>query len=220
MSDIRIASNFPRHPKAKRLRSILGGDGIDSLISLWCWASEFRPKGNLDGLSASEIEDAAEWRGAQNAFVVAIRDCGFLDGELGAKCYLHDWREHNSYAYFSRERSKIARRGAEARWKKHNENKLEMQNALQGAMQTAIAPAPAPTPAPSPSTKDQVPCDRPKKPVRFTPPTLEEVSVYCRDRGNAVDPIKFHAHYTANGWRVGKTAMKDWRASVVTWERS
>ena len=26
-------------------------------------------------------------------------------------------------------------------------------------------------------------------------------------------------YYTANGWKVGKNAMKDWRAAVRTWER-
>ena len=57
------------------------------------------------------------------------------------------------------------------------------------------------------------------KPVRFTPPTLDDVSQYCQSRNNTVDPVKFHAHYTANGWRVGRTGMKDWRAAIVTWER-
>jgi hypothetical protein len=60
---------------------------------------------------------------------------------------------------------------------------------------------------------------RPKGNGRFTPPTLEEVSEYCKARGNRIDPIKYHAHYTANGWRVGKNPMKDWKAAVVTWER-
>jgi len=54
---------------------------------------------------------------------------------------------------------------------------------------------------------------------RFTPPTLEEVQGYCEARGNRVDPVKFHAHYTANGWKVGKNPMKNWKAAVVTWER-
>ncbi|MBE0568917.1 MAG: hypothetical protein IH577_04500 [Deltaproteobacteria bacterium] len=54
---------------------------------------------------------------------------------------------------------------------------------------------------------------------RFTPPTLNDVSEYCKARGNSIDPIRWHAHYTANGWRVGKNKMQDWKAAVVTWER-
>ena len=62
--------------------------------------------------------------------------------------------------------------------------------------------------------------NRPKRNGRFAIPTLEEVSEYCKARGNNVDPVKYHAHYTANGWRVGKNPMKNWKAAVVTWERS
>lgn len=57
-----------------------------------------------------------------------------------------------------------------------------------------------------------------KPPKRFTPPTLEEVKAYCTERNNAVDPQHFIDYYTANGWKVGKNAMKDWKAAVRTWE--
>jgi uncharacterized protein YdaU (DUF1376 family) len=51
-------------------------------------------------------------------------------------------------------------------------------------------------------------------------PSIEEVRAYCKERGNSVDPAQFMDHYTANGWKIGKSAMKDWRASVRTWERN
>ena len=53
---------------------------------------------------------------------------------------------------------------------------------------------------------------------RFTPPTPDQVKEYCRERGNKVDPEKFFAYYAANGWKVGKNAMKDWKAAVRYWE--
>ena len=56
--------------------------------------------------------------------------------------------------------------------------------------------------------------------VRFTPPTLDEVKEYCRERGNGVDAEKFCAYYGANGWRVGKNPMKDWKAAVRSWEKN
>lgn len=58
------------------------------------------------------------------------------------------------------------------------------------------------------------------RPAAFKPPTLEEVKAYCLERKNAVDPEKWMNHYTANGWMVGRTKMKDWRAAVRTWEGS
>lgn len=51
-------------------------------------------------------------------------------------------------------------------------------------------------------------------------PTLEEVTVYCRERENQVDPQKWIDHYSANGWKVGRNPMKDWKAAVRTWERN
>jgi hypothetical protein len=51
-------------------------------------------------------------------------------------------------------------------------------------------------------------------------PTIEEVTQYCQERHNAVDPQKWFDHYSANGWKVGRNPMKDWRAAVRTWERN
>ena len=54
---------------------------------------------------------------------------------------------------------------------------------------------------------------------RFTPPTLEEVAAYCQERGNNVNPEHFISYYESNGWKVGRNAMKDWKAAVRTWEQ-
>ena len=67
-------------------------------------------------------------------------------------------------------------------------------------------PAAAPTPPDAP----------PKK--QFVKPTLEEVRAYCIERGKGVDAEKWYNHYTANGWKVGRNPMKDWKAAVRTWE--
>ncbi len=51
-----------------------------------------------------------------------------------------------------------------------------------------------------------------------TIPSLSEVESYCRERRNQVNPQRFMDFYTANGWRVGKNPMKDWKAAVRSWE--
>lgn len=56
--------------------------------------------------------------------------------------------------------------------------------------------------------------------VHFIKPTIEEVAAYCRERRNTVNPVEWMSHYEANGWKVGRNAMKDWRAAVRTWEAS
>ena len=63
--------------------------------------------------------------------------------------------------------------------------------------------------------------EKPKgKAKRFTKPTLEDVQAYCNERQNNVDAEHFYDYYEANGWKVGKNSMKDWKASVRTWERN
>lgn len=53
---------------------------------------------------------------------------------------------------------------------------------------------------------------------KFEKPSVEEVAAYCRERGNCVDAQAFVDFYESKGWKVGSTAMKDWRAAVRTWE--
>jgi hypothetical protein len=53
---------------------------------------------------------------------------------------------------------------------------------------------------------------------KFIKPTIQEIKDYCFERKNNVDANKFFNHYEANGWKVGKNAMKDWKACVRTWE--
>lgn len=53
----------------------------------------------------------------------------------------------------------------------------------------------------------------------FTPPTLQEVQEYIREKGYSVDAERFIDFYAYKGWMIGKNKMKDWRAAVRTWER-
>jgi transcription elongation factor len=57
-----------------------------------------------------------------------------------------------------------------------------------------------------------------KRAAPFEPPTLQQVADFCRKRKNSVNPEKWMAHYQSNGWKVGRNAMKDWKAAIVTWE--
>lgn len=56
-------------------------------------------------------------------------------------------------------------------------------------------------------------------PMRFAPPTLEEVREFIADNGyTLVNAEAFYNHYEAIGWKVGKNAMKDWHAAVRGWQ--
>ena len=74
-----------------------------------------------------------------------------------------------------------------------------------------------------PNTKD-IRGDKPPTPTkrtRFTPPTVEEVEDYCRERDNGIDAEHFIDYYEARGWELSKgRKVKDWKACVRTWERN
>lgn len=59
-----------------------------------------------------------------------------------------------------------------------------------------------------------------EKKEKFVKPTIEDVEQYCKERDNGINAIKWYDYYEANGWRVGKNPMKDWKAAVRTWEHN
>jgi hypothetical protein len=63
------------------------------------------------------------------------------------------------------------------------------------------------------------PAGEKKRVEKFVPPTLDEVIAYCNERNNNVNPETFISFYESKGWMVGKNKMKDWKASVRTWEQ-
>lgn len=79
----------------------------------------------------------------------------------------------------------------------------------------------------SPPRSDQIRSDQIKgeeksksvRAPRFTPPTLEAITEYCRERGKGVEPQRWMDHYESNGWKVGRNSMKDWKAAVRNWEK-
>ncbi len=53
---------------------------------------------------------------------------------------------------------------------------------------------------------------------KFVKPTLEEIAAYCNERGNKISVQHFFDYYEANGWKIGRNPMKDWKACIRTWE--
>lgn len=60
-----------------------------------------------------------------------------------------------------------------------------------------------------------------QKNKRFTPPTLEEVTEYCRERNNSIDPAYFIDYHVARNWVLSNgKKMQDWKATIRTWEKN
>lgn len=62
--------------------------------------------------------------------------------------------------------------------------------------------------------------EKEEKRKRFTPPSVDEVREYCKERKNGIDPEAFVDYYEARGWKYGQgKPVVDWKAAVRTWEK-
>jgi hypothetical protein len=59
-----------------------------------------------------------------------------------------------------------------------------------------------------------------KRALTFFKPTIDDVKLYCLERDNKLDADRFCDYYESNGWKVGNSPMKDWKAAIRTWERT
>ena len=55
--------------------------------------------------------------------------------------------------------------------------------------------------------------------LAFLKPTIEEIEYYCIGRYSPIDAELFYNYYESIGWIVGKSPMKDWKATIRTWEK-
>ena len=65
-------------------------------------------------------------------------------------------------------------------------------------------------------------CEKEKEPAkRFKAPTIEQAKEYFANQGYMESEAeRFVDHFTANGWKVGKSPMKDWKAAARNWMRN
>ena len=70
-------------------------------------------------------------------------------------------------------------------------------------------------------TFDEMPPKEDKPPrTRFVPPDESSLIAYFREQGSdKAEAEAFRDHYEANGWKVGKNSMKDWKAAARGWIR-
>lgn len=108
MLDARISVGLPSHPKTKKLIRRIGEAGAWRLVCLFLWVAQSRPDGDLSGMTGEDIELAADWQGDEGAFVTALIEVGFVDGQEGSYA-IHDWAEHNPWAAGADARSEKAK---------------------------------------------------------------------------------------------------------------
>lgn len=58
-----------------------------------------------------------------------------------------------------------------------------------------------------------------KSAKRFFAPTINEIQDFIDKEGLKMDASAFFDYYEANGWKVGRASMKDWKAAARNWNR-
>lgn len=106
-------------------------------------------------------------------------------------------------------------------WKEYQESEQPFEQRVNNKRTTSEQPV---------NTKQELKNERMKecKPInRFTVPAQVDIEKYIFQNHTEFDQVKvtsvagaFFDYYTANGWKVGKSTMKDWQAALRNWLRN
>lgn len=201
---IKIEKVTIRKPEILRLGEILGitpEQAFGLCFHFWAWCDDHLTDGNARSVTEVTLDTLVN----RSGFSKALLDVGWLKARNGS-LVVPNFDRHLSQT--AKNRSLTSQRVANHKKRKGNapivSDALPREEKRREEINTH----------PPESTPSDVGAHR------FVPPTLAEVLAYCRERKNKVDADKFVNFYASKGWMVGKNKMKDWRASVHTWEKS
>ena len=205
MAWIKSYQELERHPKTIVLMKEMNWSldmTISKLHRLWWWCADYAFDGNLDKHDPDTISTAIGCADMKGEYLItALVNAGFVDRKPNLR--LHDWWAH--FGDFLR--GKFAR--TPEKWKAIEKCYTNTSKALVKC-----------SPLDKENKEKKIKREETTKRVAFATPTIEQIRLYCTERGGLVNPIKWMAHYESNGWRVGKNPMKDWKAAIRTWEHN
>ena len=217
---LKLHKDFFQRKEIKRLRKIAGGDTY-TIIYLKMLLRSIMSDGKLyfDGLEddfASELAlDLDEKEENVQITIQYLLKSGLLEMCSDEEYYLPDTKDSTGCETAvavrvrrHREKQKALQCNTDVTQIKHLcngeiEKELEKEKELDKEIEIDSS-------AKSTTTKRK----------RFEKPTLSQITQYCLERNNCVNAEQFYDYYESNGWKVGKNAMKDWKACVRTWERN
>jgi hypothetical protein len=213
--DARLSTALPTHHKTKKLHKRLGGNGCWSLVCLFLYAARNKPSGDLVGMSDEDIEIAANWTGDDGVLIATLTDVRFLDGEPMSR-RIHDWSEHNPWAFGADRRSESARQAAETRW-----NKGSMPSASESHAPSKRVASKRNTPLPSPSPSPESSARRGTRLTDDWKPTKENWIWAVGEIGKEAairELSKFRDYWPSVAGRHG--VKLDWERTFRNWIRS
>lgn len=216
MAWIESHQDLGQHPKTFALAEELKIDVVKAvgvLHLLWHFTLKFAwATGDISKYSARVIAQSIYWEKDPLTLIKALQKTGWLDGMI-----VHDWQEFTLHYNLSMERQERQKSQVRERVKRWRNSNVTPEKALHDRNVTQCNAATVPDlTLPNHKKKEE----KRKHSPHFSKPTPEEVTAYAKSIGFDLDGQHFWDHYEANGWRVGRNPMRDWRAAVRTWRRS
>lgn len=207
---IKVEKSTPGKPEIATLARKLGisrGEAFLSWFAVYSWADSITCPDFVPNLSLSEADELSHAKPG-TCEALASKEIGWMeriDGDPAGIRFVN-WERHNGKS--------AKARGLEAEKKRKQRAKaVDLSRKCPDDSGTKSGP--------EKRREENIDKETKAKKVKgFIPPTVAEVAAYCSERKNRIDAESFVAHYTANGWKVGKAAMKDWRAAIITWEKN
>ncbi len=121
---------------------------IGHLVSLWLWAVDNAPAGDITSIPADTIATASQWRGNNDRYLQALINSGWVD-KSKRRLLLHSWHnyagkltaqrqlttaarraggERRMALLTSNSKKALAKKGAAARWHGSNSEKSQKEN--------------------------------------------------------------------------------------------
>lgn len=221
---IKITTNIFENRKIKQIEKLPEGDAIIVIwVRLLCLAGTVNDSGIVrftdkipytDEMLASEFNKPITIvRLALTTFqqfgMIEITDSGYI--------FLPNWEKYQNEAKLAdmREYNRIKKRESRARAKQ----KLASPDAQQ-QLPPPVNDMSMTSQKCQGVDKNRIDKEKNINKKRFIEPTVEQVREYCTRNNYNIDPELFVDYYTANGWKVGRNKMKDWKASVRTWAKN
>ena len=198
MAWIESHQDLEEHPKLMKLCAKTGwniDEAIGKLQRLWWWALKYAEDGDLSKYDYSQFLVRLNVKLPAKELYEVLIECNFIE----KNGLIHDWLD-----YAGRYLSTKYRTSNPKYLKKIQQRYKSVQSQTRVRLKSDTLPN-----LTLPNLKKG----------RFAPPSIDEVSKYCKERKNRVSPQAFLDFYQSKDWMIGKNKMKDWRAAVRTWEQ-
>lgn len=193
------------HPKLSDLAHRLGiskAQAIGHLQMLWWWCINYAQDGDISRFTPIQIAAACDWGGDPETLIQHLTASGFIDSE---PLRVHDWLDFCG---------DLIKKRLEYKKAKYRRTKRLGKSLRKPEISQLTVTIPDRNQTVTEPTRNNVA----HSPKVFSKPTPQEVTDYAKTIGLTFDGSRFVDYYEANGWKVGRNAMKSWQAAVRTWK--